>query len=152
MALLKLEKNTERSLLSLCTKKPEDGTLLATVGLGSISTKAARPASILQQTFFFETALEYLFNDRMKICEKETICTEPLTGGSNTCLFDDGGPLYIVNCSQTQKTPLCLYGVASFFIQDPKRPKELCTGGSVFTRVPDFITWISDTIVQFAHD
>ena len=141
MALLNLEKKSGTSRIPLCSQRYGWGTLLVAVGLGSISTKMAQPATYLQQAFFFETSLEYLFPNYLKICEKKTICTEGLTVRSNICVFDDGGPLYVVTCRE--EWPICLYGVASYFIQDPKRPGEYCTGGSVFTSVPDFLHWIS---------
>ena len=138
--------------LPLCSSKPAYGTLLATVGLGSVSTAAAQPSPYLQQTFFTETTSEYIFKDETKACENETICTLTVTDGSNICLFDDGGPLYIVNCREEGLRPVCLYGVASYFIQDPKRPGELCTGGSVFTRVPDFLEWITAATLKYRTD
>ena len=120
------------------------GIQLFAVGMGTTSTKHVKLPNQLIETRFTENVFESVIPDHGRWCLPHNICTDRITEGSNICTFDDGGPLFELDC--ISGSPKCLYGVASYHIQDPAYPNELCTGGSVFARIPSYFNWALQTI------
>ncbi|XP_075249605.1 uncharacterized protein LOC142342232 [Convolutriloba macropyga] len=108
--------------------------------MGSTSTKENSPANTLREAVLYESVFESSLEGDNSFCEPGTICTDCVRKNTNICLYDDGSPLYEFECQL--KVPKCLYGIASYYIQNTAKPDELCTAGSVFTRISYHEHWI----------
>ena len=146
LALLKvLWLVSKSSILEICEDEPEFGMPLGSLGLGSTSTTGFKYPATLQEAKFYESVYENTIAKDENNCRRGQICVDSVTDGTNICTGDHGGPLYELECGT--RNPKCLYGVASYYVQDPNgRPEEICTSGSVFTNVLDFKAWIEHTV------
>ena len=94
-----------------------------------------------------ESPIMYI-DTKSQPCPASSICTHSIREGSNICLMDEGGPLYVLRCDN--KMPQCLYGVADYFISDPNTPPySVCNGGSFFTRITHYRAWIDRIVHAF---
>ncbi|XP_063715393.1 chymotrypsin-2-like [Symsagittifera roscoffensis] len=154
MALVKLTRRVpEEFRIPMCRQEQvPHSVMLGTVGMGATVSRGKLLESIpnsLREIFLRESRGRFPTSWRpfsIQFCPDYNICTEPITEGSNICMFDYGGPLYKFECAST--TPNCLYGVASFSTNRLDRPDEMCNGGSTFTSVPHFFEWISGTMAS----
>ena len=151
LAILKLRNPMPNGVhtIQLCLKVPELGTPLASLGFGSTSTISYEPSlEYLKEAYFYESVFttDAHSTSFFETCPESDICTDTLTAGTSICSGDIGGPLYEFNCGTID--PVCLYGVASYFTQNPDNHR-ICNDASVFTKLTHFHDWIKRICVQF---
>ncbi|XP_075266002.1 azurocidin-like [Convolutriloba macropyga] len=142
IALLKTDKSLRAfrmglQVLPICEEARDSGTILGTCGMGSQSNdRILMYPSVLQETHYLDAY--------MPDCPPRQLCTESFIDKSSICVYDQGNPLYAMNCGF--KKPACLYGVASHWQGSGEVLGPRCSGQNIFTRVVPLYDWISHTI------
>ncbi|XP_075250828.1 uncharacterized protein LOC142343028 [Convolutriloba macropyga] len=153
VALLKLSRDVPKSVkpLPLCSHRLAYSLhrhRLGACGIGTVNPNTLEIPDVLQETFFYESmyvseSSPYSFH----WCRDDLVCVDAIEPGANMCLFDDGSPLYTLQCGT--RAPDCLYGITSFYRSITKQAGIIkCDGGSFFASVTHLYDWIALTINQ----
>ncbi|XP_075262783.1 uncharacterized protein LOC142354389 [Convolutriloba macropyga] len=124
-------------------------TTIAACGMGSVSTQrnsTLLPVNLME-TWFRQTMFEAVNTKEIVFCKNHTICTVPIIDGGSICNMDEGGPLYKVSYgSPSTRTPVCLFGIATYHTSVSGQGGEICNGGSYFASIMYYKEWIEYTV------